>query len=56
MNKKVTALWLAVSMALMTCTVSAAAPFEPWSRVGDYWISADGKSVIKGALAGSNHK
>lgn len=50
MGKKLTALWMAAAVTLMTCVTGMAAPFEPWSNVNGYWIAADGRSTIKGVV------
>ncbi len=41
---------LAAAIALASPVNVGAMVFEPYSAVGDYWISADGKTPIKGAL------
>lgn len=45
---KITAIGLALFLVL--CCPVAALAFDPWSNVSGYWISADGKTPIKGAL------
>ncbi len=51
MGKRLAAFWLTVAMTMTaTCTAWASGPFEPWSNVNGYWISADGKSVIRGVI------
>lgn len=46
---KITALSLA--FLLGAASPIRALGFEPWTNVNGYWISADGKAVVKGALA-----
>lgn len=46
---KIAALGMGTLLAILCpCRTWA---FEPWSNVNGYWISADGKAVVKGALA-----
>ncbi len=48
-GRRVTALGLAVLFMLCCCPMETLA-FEPWTKVGGYWISADGRTPIKGAV------
>ena len=51
MRKKLAAFWLIIAVTMPAFTASATVmPFEPWSRVGGYWIAADGKNTIRGAI------
>ncbi len=42
---------LAMAVLLGLGSPVQALGFEPWSNVNGYWISADGKAVVRGALA-----
>ena len=42
-------LWLAAFLSVV-CFCGQAWAFVPWSNVNGYWISADGRSVVKGAV------
>ena len=42
-------LWMAAFLSVV-CFCGQAWAFVPWSNVNGYWISADGRSVVKGAV------
>ena len=51
MKKKDKMIALAMAVLLGLGSPFRAFGFDPWSNVNGYWISADGKAVVKGALA-----